>query len=137
MSEPDVEIGRIGVFGGDRGGQLVLLILQDERKLEFIAHAVKVEFSHDRMAHPIVKAVRRGHEAERNDRLGDADRVEQFQRRRMERSGALILDRRRFLLEHGDGNAALVERERAYHADRPGADHDDPRVWFLSRHRGE
>ena len=42
----------------------------------------------------------------------------------MDRGGALIGDRRRLLLEHGDRHAAPMKRERADHSDRPGTDDD-------------
>jgi hypothetical protein len=47
----------------------------------------------------------------------------------MDRGGALIGDRRRLLLEHGDRYAAPVEREGADHADRPGTDDDRTRMF--------
>ena len=73
-------------------------------------------------------------EPERQDFFEHAEFVEHFQRRRMNGGGALILDRRRLNLEHRDGNAAPVERERTHHANRPSTDHDNARVAFFGRH---
>ena len=52
----------------------------------------------------------------------------------MQRGRALVLDRRRLLLEHGDRHAAPVERQRAHHPDRPRADDDNARVCLRRRH---
>src|SRR5262245_21548699 len=68
VAEAHVEIGGIGVFSGDRGSELVLLVLQYEWKLEFVAHSLEVEFGDDRLGHPVVKAVLGGYEAKWNDR---------------------------------------------------------------------
>src|SRR5262249_32836890 len=134
MGEAHIEIAGIGVFGGDRGGQLVLLVLQDEWKFELVVHALEIEFGDHPVRDPVVEAVLGRYEPERNDLPGDAELVEQFERRRMNRSRALVFDRRGLLLEHGDRHAAPVERERAYHADRTGADHDYPMVRIRSGH---
>ena len=84
----------------------------------------------------VVEAIGVGDQPERDDLLGHAEVVEHLQRGRMQRGRALVLDRRRLLLEHGDGNAAPVERQRAHHADRPCSDDDDARVCLRSCHAG-
>jgi hypothetical protein len=48
----------------------------------------------------------------------------------MDRRGALIFHRRWLNLEHGDGNAAPIERQRAHHTDRTRADHHDAWLAF-------
>ena len=56
------------------------------------------------LRHPVVETVGVGNKAQRNDLFGHAEIVEHLQGRRVQRRGALILDRRlALLLEHGDG----------------------------------
>ena len=136
VREADVEIGRVAVFGGDRCRQFVLLVLQHEGKADFVLHRPEIEFGHHRMRDAVVKPVRARYQPERNDLFGDAEIVEHLQRGRMQRSRALVLDRRGLLLEHRNGDAELVEGERTHHADRPCPDNDDPRVRFRCRHAG-
>ena len=128
VREAHVEIAGIGVFGGDRRGELVLLVLQHERKPDFVAQQIEIELRDHRARRPVMEAIGVRFQPERQDFLEHAELVEHFQRRRMDGRGALVLDRRRLDLEHGDGDAAPVERERAHHADRPRADHDDARA---------
>src|SRR5262249_40645228 len=74
---------------------------------------------------PIVKPIGAGNQSERDDVLGDAEVVEHLQSRGMQRGCALIFNRRGLLFEHRDRNAALVERQRAHHSNRPCSDNDD------------
>ena len=136
MRKAHIEVGGVAVFRRDRRRQLVLLVLQHVRKPELVLHQAEIEFGHHGLRHPVVETIGAGNEAERDDLLGHAEIVEHLQGRRMQRGGALILDGRGLLLEHGDGNAAAVERQRADHADRPCPDDDDARARLRCRHAG-
>ena len=58
MREAHVEVGGIGVFRRDRSCELVLLVLQDVGKPEFILHLTEVELGDHRMRNAVVEAVR-------------------------------------------------------------------------------
>ena len=126
----------VGVFRRDRGGHLVLLVLQGERKSELVSHQVEIELGDHRVGHPVVKAVGRRNHPERDDFLRDAEIVEHLQRGRMNRRRPLVHGRRRLLLEHGDGNAAAIQRQRAHHADGACSDDDDARICLRCCHAG-
>ena len=128
VRKPHVEIAGVGVLGGNRRRELVLLILQHERKLDLVLQEIEIELRDHRVAWPIVETIGAGPEAERQDFLKHAEFVEHFEARRVDRRGALILDRCRLGLEHSDGNAGSVERQSAHHTHRPRADNDNARV---------
>src|SRR5262249_13484739 len=134
MGESNIEACDIGKLCRDHRGQLVLLILQNERKSELVAHAIKIEFGDHRARNPVVKSIGLRYEAERDDPFGYAEIMQDVQGWRMDRCSALILDRRRLCLEPGDWNSALAERQRAAHADGPRPDDDDPLVGLASCH---
>ena len=134
MGEPHVEVAGVAVFRRDRGGELVLLVLQHERKPEFVPQPIEIEFGHHLAGDAIMEPIRGRHEPERKYFSGHAEVVEHVQSRGMQRRGALVLDRGGFLFQHGDGDAAPVERERADHPDGTGPDDDHSVVRALGRH---
>src|SRR5262249_28406493 len=107
--------------------------LQHEGKAELLAHAGEIELGHDRVAHAVVETIGRRYVPARDDLLGHAEVVEQLERGRVDRSGALIAHGRRLLLAYRDRDAAPMQRERAHHADRAGPDHEHARG---AGHRG-
>jgi hypothetical protein len=125
MGEAHVEFTGLRILGGDRRGQLVLLVLQHERKAKLVPQILEVELGDHLARDPVVKPILGRDESERDDLLRNAEIVEQVERGRMKRSRALVGDRRGLLLEHGDRNAPFAERECADHSDRTGADDDD------------
>jgi hypothetical protein len=134
MGKAYIEVAGIGVSRGDRFGELVLLVLKHEGKAELVIHAAKVELRDHRSRDAIVETIARRFEAERDNGLGYAELVEEFERRRMDGGSALIGDRGRLLLEHDDRNSAAIERERADHPHRARADDDDAPVTIACGH---
>src|SRR5262249_22958367 len=95
---------------------------------ELVAHASEVELGDYRFAHAVVEAIGRRDEPKRHDFLRHAELVEKGQRRRVDRSRALVAHPRPLLLAHRDRHAPPGGRGRAHHADRAGADHEHARV---------
>ncbi len=131
-----VEIAGVGVLRRDRGGHLVLLVLQREGIAELVPHQVEIEFGNHVVGDAIMEAIGVRDQSERDDLFCHAELVEHLQRRGMDRRRALLDRRLRLLLEYGDGYAAPVERERAHHPDRPCPNDDDARACFRCCHAG-
>ena len=68
----------------------------------------------------------RGYQTARLDVCQNIQPVKHLESGRVQRSSALIAHWRRFLFKHRDRNAGPIERQRADHTHRAGADDENP-----------
>ena len=120
-----VEAGFPGKRLGDVPGQLVLFVLEDEGKAKLVLQQCQIERGHPFATGPVVVLERRCLQAPGDDVPGDAQVVQHFQGRRMDRRRPRIDHRFGVFLHHADADPALEQSQGAGHPHRPGADHDD------------
>ena len=108
----------------DHARDLELLALQTHREARDLGEHGQIEV-HELIGLPIAELIDGRIQTERDDALGNADRIEQIERRGMYRRSAQIFRQLEIAFDQEHRNAALCETQCGNAAHRTRAGHDD------------